>query len=201
MTNKYDKSTLQLLEYLGEGFQLLDHDFRYLHLNDTAVKHSKFQRREDLVGFTMMEKYPGIEKTAFFKALKDCIENKSRHSMENEFYFPDGSKGYFELKIQGVPEGVVILSSDITDRKLSQMEKDERIDVLEEMMFHTSHKVRQPVSHIMGVSYLLDQKIVSGDDLQRVTRYLKNSLADLDNFTRELTQTMHDLKTKVRNRA
>jgi hypothetical protein len=37
--------------------------------------------------------------------------------MENEFIFPDGGKRWFELSIQPVPEGLFILSIDVTERK------------------------------------------------------------------------------------
>jgi signal transduction histidine kinase len=198
--NAYDHKALDLLDYLGEGFQLISNDYKYLFVNASVVQQSKYSKKEDLIGFTMLEKYPGIDETPFFKILKECIETKCNKNMENEFNFPDGSKGYFELKIQGVPEGAIILSSDITERKKNDKEKEEHIDELEEMMFLTSHKVRQPVSHIMGFSYLLDRKMVNGTDLERVTDYLKASVTDLDNFTRELTETMHDLKMKVKQR-
>jgi PAS domain S-box-containing protein len=196
----YDNRALDLLDYLNEGFQLISNDYKYLYVNKAVLKQSKYSKKEDLLGFTMMEKYPGIDQAPFFQHLKECIETKGQKNIENEFDFPDGSKGYFELKIQGIPEGAIILSSDITDRKNEEKEKEEHIDRLEEMMFHTSHKVRQPVTHIMGFSYLLDRKMVNGNDLERVTDYLKASVKDLDNFTRELTETMHDLKTKVKQR-
>src|SRR5438045_9335732 len=37
--------------------------------------------------------------------------------MLNKFVFEDGSEGHFELRFQPVPEGVLILSVDITDFK------------------------------------------------------------------------------------
>ena len=47
--------------------------------------------------------------------------SKRKHNhLENLFYFPDGSYGWFDLSIQPVPEGVFILSIDITERKLAE---------------------------------------------------------------------------------
>ena len=34
--------------------------------------------------------------------------------------FPDGSKGWFDLRMSPVPEGIVILSVDVTERKRSE---------------------------------------------------------------------------------
>ena len=41
----------------------------------------------------------------------------SDRSMKNEFVFPNGSTGWFELRIEPVPEGILILSIDITERE------------------------------------------------------------------------------------
>jgi PAS domain S-box-containing protein len=47
--------------------------------------------------------------------LRECMENRVARLMENEFTYPDGSKGWFELSIQPVPEGTLIMSFDITE--------------------------------------------------------------------------------------
>ena len=36
-----------------------------------------------------------IEETELFSALRDCMENRVVHHMENKFIYPDGSVGYF----------------------------------------------------------------------------------------------------------
>jgi PAS domain S-box-containing protein len=48
--------------------------------------------------------------------MKERIPQK----MENEFIYPDGSRAWFELGMQPVPEGVFILSIDISDRKKAE---------------------------------------------------------------------------------
>jgi putative nucleotidyltransferase with HDIG domain len=44
-----------------------------------------------------------------------------------EFVFPDGTIGWFELSIQPVPEGILILSHDITNRKRAETETAQRM--------------------------------------------------------------------------
>jgi hypothetical protein len=70
----------------------------------------------------MMEMYPGIEKTEMFERLKKCMINRVPDQMENEFTFPDGLKGWFELRFEPTHEGVLILSMDITRRR--EIEKE-----------------------------------------------------------------------------
>ncbi|ALO17507.1 Phytochrome-like protein cph1 [Salinivirga cyanobacteriivorans] len=103
------------MENMLEGVQIIDFNWRYSYVNDVAARHG-MKSREELLGKTMMECYPGIEKTDMFRKLENCMHNRQYHKMENRFELPDGSSGWFELGIQPVPEGIFILSHDITDR-------------------------------------------------------------------------------------
>lgn len=184
------------LDNLMEGFQLIGFDWRYLYVNDAVVKHSKY-KKEELLGHTMMEKYPGIEKTPMFDLLKICMKERTSDFFENEFTYPDNSKGWFELRIQPVPEGLFILSIDISERKKAEEERTEYINGLEEMLFMTSHRVRQPITQIMGMSNLLELQKTTQDDLRKITGYMKQSLRSLDLFTKELTAFMNELQDRL----
>jgi PAS domain S-box-containing protein len=108
-----------LLENMREGIQVIGVDWRYLFVNRSVlqqVKHSS----EELLGHSMMEKYPGIENTELFQVLERCMRERTSQIFENEFTFPDGTKSCFELSIQPVPEGLFILSMDITERKKAE---------------------------------------------------------------------------------
>lgn len=107
------------LDNMIEGCQIISHDYRYLYLNKTALKSSR-KTSEELLGKTMMECYPGIEKTEMFRKLKSCMEERIPSNFENEFEYPDGGKKIFNLRFEPVPEGIFILSEDITDYKLAQ---------------------------------------------------------------------------------
>ena len=102
-----------------EGFQVIGYDWKYLYVNDAVAKHAHLTRG-DLLGRTMMEVFPGIEKTPMFSLLKECMEQRVHKRMENEFTYPDGSVGWFDLSFEPVTEGVAILSIEITDRKRTE---------------------------------------------------------------------------------
>lgn len=107
---------LKVLENLAEGCQVISPDYRYLYVNSAVVVHGH-KSKDELLGRTMMEVYPGIEDTDMFSVLRRCMEKRDHHRMENEFTFPDGSKGWFDLRFEPVSEGVFILSLEITERK------------------------------------------------------------------------------------
>jgi PAS domain S-box-containing protein len=108
------------LDNMMEGVQIVGFDWKYIYVNDAVAKQGKYSR-EQLVGHTMMELYPGIEHTHLYQLLENCFKHREQIHMINEFEYPDKSKGWFELSIQPVPEGVFILSIDITDRKRTEM--------------------------------------------------------------------------------
>ena len=184
------------LDNLMEGFQIIDFDWKYVYVNEAVIKQSKFSK-EELLGFTMMERYPGVEKSAMFETLKRCMYQRIATNFENEFTFPDGTKGWFELRVQPVPEGIFILSVDITERKKAENERLEYIKALEEMVFMTSHRIRQPITQILGVSYLLDQPDTTQEEIKKITGYMKQSVSSLDTFTHELTSFIYNLQVKA----
>jgi PAS domain S-box-containing protein len=106
----------ETMDAMLEGAQLIGFDWRYLYVNDAAAGQGR-QPREALLGRTMMDAYPGIEQTPYFAALGACMAQRSARRTENEFTYPDGERGWFELVIQPAPEGLLILSRDITERK------------------------------------------------------------------------------------
>lgn len=104
-----------LFETMAEGCQVIGYDLRYLYINDAAAKHGK-KPKDRLIGKTMMEVYPGIEDTEMFSVLKHCIKNRKIQRIDNQFNYSDGTSRWFQLIMQPIPEGVLVLSQDITDR-------------------------------------------------------------------------------------
>lgn len=84
-----------------------------------------------------------------------------------------------------------------TELQKAQESQKEYIIGLEKMIFITSHKVRQPITQIQGVSVMLDGKINTQEELREIIGYMKESINSLDTFTRELTTYIYELQNKV----
>ncbi len=139
-----------ILDSMLEGCQIIGFDWRYLYVNDAVVRQSRKSKAE-LLGRTMMEAFPGIEQTEMFRVLRHCMQERTPNYIENEFHYPDGSTGWFELAIQPIPEGIFILSIDITDRK--------KADKVQEAIYRISQAVvstgsmpelYRSIHHILG---------------------------------------------------
>ncbi len=114
-----EKRLRTTLDSMMEGCQIIDFSWRYAYVNDVVARQGR-RKKEDLLGHTMMEMFPGIENTELFVHLRNCMENRVSHQMDNLFTFEDGSEGWFEIRLEPVPEGVFILSLDITERKRAE---------------------------------------------------------------------------------
>ena len=102
-----------------EGCQLIGSDWRYLYLNDAAEGHNRRPNAE-LLGRTMLEAWPGIEASAGFAMLRRCMDERLVQDGEWEFLFPDGTTRWFDVRSQPVPEGILVLSTDITERRQAE---------------------------------------------------------------------------------
>jgi PAS domain S-box-containing protein len=113
---KSEERSRNALNNLLEGCQIIDYNWKYVYLNRTAEIHNRRPNTE-LIGKLYMDMWPGIEETEVFKVINQTLVNRVSNHFENEFIFPDGSRGWYDLSIQPVQEGVFILSVDITNRK------------------------------------------------------------------------------------
>ncbi len=128
------------LEQMHEGIQVISRDWTYLYLNKAAVLHGQNQR-ENMIGRTMMDVYPGIEKTEMFQTLRGCLEKDVSRQMENEFEYPDGHRRWFELFVEPHTEGLLIRSIDITEKKKlqEQLWHSQKLDAVGKLSGEIAH--------------------------------------------------------------
>ena len=108
------------LDAMQEGVLLLDRDFRYLYVNLAAEKQGR-RPKEELLGRTVMECWPGIEETDFFKLEAQVLREQRPAQIESSFIFPDGELHWFEWRIQPVEMGLLVITADITARKRAEL--------------------------------------------------------------------------------
>lgn len=114
----------QALDHMLEGCMLISYDWTYLYVNEVAAQHGR-QDRDVLLNHTLLEMYPGIEQTEIFARYRWVMEKRLPQRFESAFTFPDGLTNWFEFSVQPDPEGIFVLSHDITERKKAEMELQE----------------------------------------------------------------------------
>jgi len=153
-----------------EGCQIIDYDWRYAYINEAAAKQGR-KKKEELLDVTMMQAYPGIDRTEMFNHLRNCMVNRVPYQMNNEFTYPDKSKAWFKLSMEPVPEGVLILSIDITQSKAIEEE-------LNNYRYRLEQVVAQRTAECAKVNQELTSKI---QEAQKIEESLKLRTMILDN--------------------
>lgn len=156
------------LDTMLEGVQIIDFNYRYHYVNEAMARHGKYPR-EAFAGKTVMEMFPGIEQTDVYRVYQQCFAERVPIHLENFFRYPDGSTGWFELLFQPIPEGLFILSIDITERKKSA-----------EKLLNSEKIYRAIASSIPGsVICIIDKdrkyRLIEGDMLEKFG-YQKSAL-------------------------
>lgn len=181
------------LNKISEGVQLIGLNWEYLYINEAAANHGK-RKRDEYFGKTMMQMYPGITETAMFKTLEQCHQLHVSADFENQFVFPDGTSGWFELRVEPVEDGLFILSFDITEKKAAEEKNKSYTKAIEELLFMTSHQLRQPIAQIIGLSDLLENSSHSEAEIHDVVGYMKQSASQLDAYTQDFTARLIEIE-------
>jgi PAS domain S-box-containing protein len=111
------------LDSMQEGYTIMGRDLRYLYVNRAGASQTHLTR-EQLIGHTPSELYPGFDGSPIDLALRLAVESGEPQRIENEFRHADGEVGFFDLHIQPVPEGLVVLSIDQTDQRRAENRRD-----------------------------------------------------------------------------
>ena len=193
------------LDNMLEGCQIIGYDWHYLYLNEVAVKQSRM-KKEDILGKGMMGVYPGFEYTELFKYIRRCMLDRIPHQMEYEFLFPDGEKKWFTYNIEPVPEGVFILSEDITEHRHLKKELKNHQEHLEDLVrertsqletankemesfaYSVSHDLRAPLRAVSGYAKLLEEEYGSTLDEEgnRLINVIQNSAKTMGSLIDDL---------------
>lgn len=182
------------LDKMMEGCQIIGRDWRYLYLNAVAASHGRREAPE-LLGRTMMEAYPGIEATPLFATLRRCMEARIPASLENTFELPGEPSATFQLEVLPAPEGILVLSLDVTERRrservvqelnahLERRVQDRTVELeaanreLEAFSYSISHDLRAPLRSIDGFAHAVveDYSALLPPDGQRFLKTISDS--------------------------
>lgn len=159
----HDQLARDVLDHLLEGCQVVGFDGTYLYVNEAAATQGR-TTVAGLMGRTMMACYPGIDETPMFSVLQRCMNERTPQRMENEFVYPDGSRGFFELRFEPVPLGVCILSLDVTEAKKSrtalarteeQLRQAQKMEAVGRLAGGVAHDFNNVLSVILSYSEML----------------------------------------------
>jgi PAS domain S-box-containing protein len=166
----------EVLDSLREGLQVLSPEWRYLYANEAVARHGR-RAVADLVGHTMLECYPGIDRTPLFAVLDRCMRERTPAEFETEFVYPDGQRAWFELRVAPCAAGLVVLSVDITERKqlLEKMMQMDKLRALGQMAAGVAHDLKNILNPI-GLQLALLKKRNPDPEAREIMDQMKGIL-------------------------
>jgi len=161
------------LDHLLEGVQIVDREWRYVYLNAAAADHARCPA-DALLGRTMMECYPGIERTELFGVLARVMETGRSERLHNPFEYPDGDRRWFDVLVEPVPDGVCVLSLDTTDQRNAALELQhgQRMEAIGMLAGGIAHDFNNQLTAIRGFAEILLGRVHDARDRHDLTAIL-----------------------------
>ena len=170
-----------VLDRILEGCQLLDRDWHYLYLNP-AVEAQNRRPNAELLGRRFQDSWPGIEATRPYALMAHCMSARETFREEVSFQFPDATVAWFDFSGYPVPEGILVMSIETTERRRAEqalqamnqrleatvaertaqlqvaLARAEAADTIKSAFLATmSHELRTPLNSIIGFTGILLQ--------------------------------------------
>ena len=186
----------RLLESMSEHISVFDSEWRYLLANEALTRSVKIPR-EHLLGKKVTEVFPGIEKSAFFDAGERVMKSGRPATVTSEYTFEEGRTGWFETHIYPVPEGIMYVANDITERKRMEeaLLRSERMATIGELAAMVGHDLRNPLTGIATATYNLrthlgrridDENREALEIIEQDIQYSDKIINDLLEYSREI---------------
>ncbi len=104
-----------LIDCIPDSVYVLDKDLRFVIINHAYLKELGM-KKELLIGNKINEIFPVVESLKFFKIYKKVLNTRKSEAVLEEIMFR-GEKRWFEVYVYPYPDGILCISSDVTDRK------------------------------------------------------------------------------------
>ena len=112
-----------ILDGMSEGFARLDSDFRIRDINVEAMRLDE-RVREDLIGLTHWEAYPGSEASELGKLYRRAMQERTPVALEHRYQWQEGHSAWLAMRAYPTDDGgLAIFFRDVTDRH----EREERL--------------------------------------------------------------------------
>ncbi|MEO6303479.1 MAG: PAS domain S-box protein [Bacteroidia bacterium] len=171
-----------------------------IYVNNKFCDVSKYSAQE-LMGNSHKLINSGYHDQKFFSDLWKSISGGHAWRGEIKNKAKDGSLYWVDTIIlplnSGEKKQYLSLRLEITEKKKLEKNQKEYIETLKQLIFTNSHRVRKPLTTILGLVDINLEKL-SKEEFEKVRSYLKQSMTELDEVTREVDLLLWSLDNKYK---
>jgi PAS domain S-box-containing protein len=125
------KELVNIIEHMRDGVVVLDKDWHYVYVNQKAAELLQREKPSDLIGKHIWTEYPEGVGQPFQLAYEKAMRDQTAIIFEDHYEPWDL---WFENRIYPLPEMLLILFTDITDRKRTERLLAERQHMLQKIL-------------------------------------------------------------------
>jgi len=189
------KEMSAILESIAEGFYSVNTDWNLTYINKEFERILGIKRGE-MIGRDLWDVFPGFENKEFYKGQQRAMLDQVNVSFEE--YYPEFEKWLY-INVHPAMGGLTVYLRDITEEKKKLLKIEAQNNVLKEIAWLQSHKVRGPVASILGLAQLFNYSDPSDPMNQEILEGIKFASTGLDNIIREVVDKTQsaDLKEEL----
>jgi len=184
-----------------EGIAIINFEWQCLYIYEANGGRARIFP-DDMIGRKIFDDVLGDESSIFFKLCQGVMNDLIPQRVEKEYTLTDGSKHWFQVNVAPINEGIIVQSSDITEKKREERLFKESLkekEVLLRELYHRTKNNMQVISTLFSLkaSSLKDEemKIILNDMMNRFQTIAK--IHDMLHESTDLTQV--DLSKYILN--
>lgn len=165
---------------------------RILKVNNPLISTTGYEE-EELIGKKFDEFIEGRSSELLMGQLITTLSEGKTWRGEVKNKRKDGTFYWIDMVViplkneKGNSNYFLTLALPITERKEAEEQQEKVAQMLEDIAFRASHKIRGPIARIRGLTNLMEIGFVEKDELAKVMGYIKESVLEMDVATSELT--------------
>jgi signal transduction histidine kinase/CheY-like chemotaxis protein/HAMP domain-containing protein len=199
LADSFDEMAESIVDSVKDPLSIIDMEHNIIYMNEKGLSYSG-SRLEDVIGkpYGQYSVYPAETKYDPIRALEDGIDTDVYYNEATESYIK-GVANWFS-DVNGNRVGIIILSMDITDMVMKQLELEEAVNNANianmhkgEFLARMSHEIRTPMNAIIGITNIALNKLRGGVPDENSLSEVEGHMHQIETSSRHLLGLLNDI--------